>query len=426
MIGGVAARRRGQAGLTLIELLVAMVVSMTIMGALGGALILLMRTPPETVAQLTSSASAFQTGSTFADDIQSAGPETGELAVTRNTPGCGGDDKSVVRAVTRNGPDVQVRSYSIGAGGDTLERRVCTGPDQDQALQSAAQVGTVVRDLDPTKRPPVTCRASAVASPAPLTPEGDYQCRLVSMTVTTATNLVFTVDGRRNTVETPLESGAPTKPQCTLVVSADTYVVEAGSERSNIYGRDAEFVVQSGGNSKKAFLKIDLLSPCLGTGEPRFLPGGKDLQSADLSVTLTGKGAGISGNDSFRLTMLPKWFIWNEYRLTSNTMDVCGRQPPALPDPPPPLLSLPCPNGDADSFRDFRVGSDAPPVDVDIPVLGAVQRWYDGTAVNNGWLIDREHTGNEGGSIQKGGWRFASKERKEDVPKLVVTWDPKS
>ena len=59
-------------------------------------------------------------------------------------------------------------------------------------------------------------------------------------------------------------------------------------------------------------------------------------------------------------------------------------------------------------------------------VLGAVQRWYDGTAVNNGWLIDREHTGNEGGSIQKGGWRFASKERKEDVPKLVVTWDPKS
>ena len=46
--------------------------------------------------------------------------------------------------------------------------------------------------------------------------------------------------------------------------------------------------------------------------------------------------------------------------------------------------------------------------------------------MNNGWLIDREHTGNEGGSIQKGGWRFASKERKEDVPKLVVTWDPKS
>jgi hypothetical protein len=403
-----------------------MVVSMTIMGALGGALILLMRTPPETVAQLTSSASAFQTGSTFADDIQSAGPETGELAVTRNTPGCGGDDKSVVRAVTRNGPDVQVRSYSIGAGGGhagaSCLHRARPGPGPSECRS----VGTVVRDLDPTKPAAGHLPGVGRCQPGALTPEGDYQCRLVSMTVTTATNLVFTVDGRRNTVETPLESGAPTKPQCTLVVSADTYVVEAGSERSNIYGRDAEFVVQSGGNSKKAFLKIDLLSPCLGTGEPRFLPGGKDLQSADLSVTLTGKGAGISGNDSFRLTMLPKWFIWNEYRLTSNTMDVCGRQPPALPDPPPPLLSLPCPNGDADSFRDFRVGSDAPPVDVDIPVLGAVQRWYDGTAVNNGWLIDREHTGNEGGSIQKGGWRFASKERKEDVPKLVVTWDPKS
>ena len=102
-------------------------------------------------------------------------------------------------------------------------------------------------------------------------------------------------------------------------------------DRSYNYGRDAEFVVQSGGNSKKAFLKIDLLSPCLGTDEPRFLPGGKDLQSAELSVTLTGKGEGISGNDSFRLTMLPKWFIWNEYRLTRNAMDAVSYTHLTLP-----------------------------------------------------------------------------------------------
>ena len=63
MFRGVCKRRKAQSGLTLIELLVAMVVTTTIMGALGGVLVLLLRTPPETVANLTSSASAFQTGS---------------------------------------------------------------------------------------------------------------------------------------------------------------------------------------------------------------------------------------------------------------------------------------------------------------------------------------------------------------------------
>ena len=437
MIGrGVFQRRRSQSGLTLIELLVAMVVTTTIMGALGGVLVLLLRTPPETVANLTSSASAFQTGSMFADDIQSAGPETGGLAVTRGTPGCGGGT-SLVRAVSREGGDVQVRSYSLGPRGETLERRVCTGSDQADALGQDPSVGTVVRDLDPSKPPPkVTCRASAVSGEAPMTPDGDYQCRLVSMTVTTATNLVFTVEGRRNTVQTPLESGAPPKPQCTLKVSADTYISRqndgGGDGRLKTFGPDVEFVVQ-GERKKTGFLRIDLLSPCQGKGEPRVLPGGKRITSAELSLWLTYALDTKTSDYSYRLTTLPPAFRWSEYTLRGNGVDDTCTSMPTMPNgtPEDPLLplasSLPCSNNsNGDWFGTFSIGPDGlgdlgnDPANVKVSVLGTVQRWYKGTLPNNGWAIDRDV--NDNGTLQKGGWRFGSKERNTYGPQLVLKW----
>ncbi|WP_020378856.1 prepilin-type N-terminal cleavage/methylation domain-containing protein [Candidatus Microthrix parvicella] len=432
IVRGVYKRRRGQSGLTLIELLVAMAVTTIIFGGLGGALIILMRTPPETVANLTSSASAFQTGSMFADDIQSAGPETGELAVTRGTPGCGGGP-SLVRAVSREGGDVQVRSYSVSTNKDTLERRVCTGSDQADALAQNPSVGTVVRDLDPGVEPEVNCRASAVANTAPTTPDGDYQCRLVSMTVTTAANLKFTVEGRRNTVQTPLESGAPPKQQCTLNASADTYISTQPRKRDDpkYYGTDVEFVVQGSGK-KTGFMRIDLLSPCRGEDEPRLLPGGKSITSAELSLNLTDSHDKPSTPSSFRLTTVPPAFRWSEYTLDENGVDGCTQMsamPDMKPDDPPlPLATnLPCgSNSNADWFGTFSIGPGGlsglgnNPVNVKVSVLGTVQRWYTGTMPNNGWALDRDV--DEGGDRRVGGWRFGSKERNSLGPQLVVKW----
>ena len=430
MFRGVCKRRKAQSGLTLIELLVAMVVTTTIMGALGGVLVLLLRTPPETVANLTSSASAFQTGSVFADDIQSAGPETGELAVTRGTPGCGGGT-SLVRAVSREGGDVQVRSYSVGTNKDTLERRACTGSDQADALAQDPSIDTVVRDLDPSIEPKVTCRASTVSGEAPLTPDGDYQCRLVSMTVTTATNLVFTVEGRRNTVQTPLESGAPPKPQCTLNASADTYASTQEDGPGKNFGTDVEWVVQGVGK-KTGFLRIDLLSPCQGEGEPRVLPGGKRITSAELSLWLTYALDTKTSDYSYRLTTVPPAFRWSEYTLRGNGIDLCTSMPDMpVVRPEDPLLplasSLPCSNNsNGDWFGTFSIGPDGlgdlgnDPANVKVSVLGTVQRWYKGTLPNNGWAIDRDV--NDNGALQKGGWRFGSKERNTYGPQLVLKW----
>ncbi len=416
--------------MTLIELLVAMVVSSTVLAALGGALMILLRTPPETVNQLTSSGSAFQTGSTFADDIESAGPESGQLAVTRNTPGCGTGPPSVVRVVSSEGGDTQVRSYSVGVAGTTLERRVCSGATQADALLANASASTVVNDLDPTKAPVVNCRASAVASPAPVTTEGDAECRLVSMTVTTSTNLVFTVEGRRNTVQTPLKSTAPTKQQCTLGGLrgiADTYVSQGGSERYWNYGDDTEFVVQHGNNGlrKNAYLKANLLTGCTGTNEPRFMPGGEQLDSATLSLPLQqpDPAANASTDDHFRLVTLPDWYAWNEDTLTYDDLAHCSVKPTPQNQNP---FSFPCetdPASDASKFNTFQIGVGTYPRQIDVDVLIAVRGWYDGSVPNRGWSLDRGFNNPvDGNNIQYGGWRFGSKDNTNAQPKLIVTW----
>ena len=60
------------------------------------------------------------------------------------------------------------------------------------------------------------------------------------------------------------------------------------------------------------------------------------------------------------------------------------------------------------------------PANVKVSVLGTVQRWYKGTLPNNGWAIDRDV--NDNGTLQKGGWRFGSKERNTYGPQLVLKW----
>ena len=195
-----------------------------------------------------------------------------------------------------------------------------------------------------------------------MTPDGDYQCRLVSMTVTTATNLVFTVEGRRNTVQTPLESGAPPKPQCTLNASADTYASTQEDGPGKNFGTDVEWVVQGVGK-KTGFLRIDLLSPCQGEGEPRVLPGGKRITSAELSLWLTYALDTKTSDYSYRLTTVPPAFRWSEYTLRGNGIDLCTSMPDMpVVRPEDPLLplasSLPCSNNsNGDWFGTFSINA---------------------------------------------------------------------
>lgn len=424
-------RRRAQTGMTLIELLVAMSVSSIVLAALGGALMILLRTPPETVANLTSSGSAFQTGSVFADDVESAGPESGQLAVRRNTRGCGNDPQSLLRVSTRAGGNIQVRSYSLASSDTKLERRVCSGATEADALnQVDPSVGTVVQDLDPAKPPVVTCRASAVATPAPATEVGDEQCRLVSMTVTTSTNLIFTVEGRRNTVQTPLVSPPAKQHKCTLPASVDTYVDNFPGHAFRTDGGNDHINIQhkTGGVRLNGYLRVDLLVGCIGDNEPANLPGNETLTKATLSLRLLEEDtAGRLQNDRFRLVTLPKWHEWDEDTLNYDALEVCGLTPTAsLPNP----LSIPCeyaqgsrPAADPSLFTPFSVGV-GPQRTINIPVLPTVQNWYDGPDANQGWSLDRGWD-NRVDKNEDGGWKFGTREHNGEInqPRLTIEWE---
>lgn len=425
-----------QRGFTLIEVLVAMTLTGLILAAVSATLILVLRTPPKTVEHLGSSDSAFRTGSTFADDVASATPETGQLTVARGAPGCGGDTNSVLRILTTAGDEVEVRSYSVVDDRRRLERRICRGADKDAALAApVTSARTVVTNLVDDIRPSVTCQATASAAPAPDPPAGDVQCRLVSMTVTTTGNLVFTVDGRRETVQSPLNSPVATETSCTLGIGSDTYV--DSWHKGGAPGEEKTFSVQAktGGVRLNSYIKFDLLTSCLGGNEPAYLPGGKQLTSAELRLTLVQKdqaNLGTNPNDAFRLVVLPGWYNWNEDLLKFNDLLGCGED--STPDNPNPL-SYPCEYvdgvqvGSPDMFYNFNLNVDpgpppSPGQSVNIEVLGAVQRWYDGTEVNQGWTLDRGYyRQNDRG--ENNAWKFASRENANESirPKLVLKWD---
>lgn len=428
---------RTDGGFTLVELLVAMVISSILLGVLCSALILLLRQPPETIEHLSASDSAFRTSSLFGDDIASATAGPNELAITRNAAGCGGDTNSVLRVLTKTETAVEIRSYSISDNGRALERRTCHGTTEAAALTAPVDLTrSVVTNLDPGSRPAVACRTSATAAPAPETAEGDAQCRLVTMTVKTHGSLTFAVDGRRETVQTPLTPPPPPRRTCTLIPAGDTNINT--DNRSATAGDQHVIRVQAkqSFSRKNAYIRFDLLGGCQGEKEPGSLPGAKTVKSATLTLTVLrkdGANIGPNGNTKFRLVTLPDWYTWHEDTLTYNDLKSCLVKP-TVQEPNP--LAFPCEfpgpgeqdpgtngSGDPDFFYNFRLDPSVPIYGtVDIPVTRAVQRWYDGRAINRGWSLDRGYyfQNDSDGT----GWAFASREYPlpEFRPKLTIEW----
>lgn len=404
-------RREDQRGVTLIELLIGMAISGIIVTAAAGLFIQTSQTSATTRARLAGSASALQTNARFVDDIRSATPIGPALAVARGQQGCGGDSASLLRVLVQSGDDVEVRSYSLAAGGGVLQRRVCSGADLTAALAASGEVSEVASELaGGAGAPTVTCRANPGASPAPLTPAGDEQCRIVTLDVKTTSGYAFQLKGHRDSNQTPVVSNTNSK-RCTLVSSADTWI--SSYDPNTNYGREwhmSAFRRKSGSSGYvTSFLMVDLLGPCTGPGEPAFLPGGKRILSADLQLWLIRNGSpdccGYESEHGLRVLGDP----WDEATVTWNSR--------------PNVRS-------GSNTQIFQTGR---PFTVQKPftftVLDEVNRWYKGPSAggwpNYGWQLDRGDTPAADDTGGDNGFWWGARES-SDVrhwPKLTVTWE---
>src|SRR5271165_3208129 len=81
-------RDRSESGFTMVELLVATVVSSIIIGAIAGILIVTLRTYPQSAAKLTVSDNAQLLSSWLVPDVQSAGGSAGDIQTSPSVSGC--------------------------------------------------------------------------------------------------------------------------------------------------------------------------------------------------------------------------------------------------------------------------------------------------------------------------------------------------
>ncbi|MEI2637758.1 MAG: DNRLRE domain-containing protein [Microthrixaceae bacterium] len=298
--------------------------------------------------------------------------------------------------------NVEVRSYSITQTGTVLERRTCSGTDLPTALAATPRVNEVTTDLDGgAGAVQVACRANANAALAPATPAGDEQCRIVTLTVKTRTGFEFELEGHRDMTQSPAAS-VPNVKKCTLLPGADTWVSTYSA--GNNYGRDwRNFTVRRSGygdwnGEKLAYFMVDLLGACTGPGEPPFLPGGKQIMSAEFQIFLIGS-AHVSNLEEHSLTALGD--PWDEGLLT------------AQPELRPGVKS-----GAISRFFDAWPSNKA----YTFQVLDEVNHWYDGSWPNYGWVLARGE-GNDGHGTDAGFW-WGGRESSDSRhwPKLTLTW----
>ncbi|MEI2637755.1 MAG: prepilin-type N-terminal cleavage/methylation domain-containing protein [Microthrixaceae bacterium] len=158
---GTTRRQLNQSGFSMVELLAALAIAVVIMGVSLMALTVTRRADSKGSENLTSSNSAFLTGSRFADDVASVGPVNGiSQLVDSGQSGCG-DSTSAVRLIgpAVSGTGVQVRSYHVvtDADGTTLTRRTCAGANLTAAVTSTPQSNVDSRER-PLQRRFAGCR----------------------------------------------------------------------------------------------------------------------------------------------------------------------------------------------------------------------------------------------------------------------------
>jgi len=400
-------RGRRQGGFTVVELLVAIAVTGLVIGSAGVALNLTSRQNAESAESLSSSNGAFQTGTRFADDVASVTPVSGVTdLIAAGVPGCGGTT-AVLRLVGSNaGGEVQVRSYdrSTAASRTELVRRECTGGDLAAALAAAGAATTVVSNLDPAaSSTAVDCDGGTVG----------VSCRVLTMTVSTASGRVFAVRGsvaaalNPTPTTAPQLSVAPVVGTCTIPASATAWGTTgwgAGGSSSTNYNPDQLLYTYNDGNQRRSFLKFDLTQSCVGASDSwPTLPGGRNITGATLYLAYMGKVGCCFSYDGHIIEALNDTSTWSEATLTGSNMPGGVR------------------SGASATFSVSNQGTLS--AFTGPAIVDAVKGWYaPGGWVNNGWRLSRSGAGDTTGKSNT----FASRFNADTAvrPKLVITWGP--
>lgn len=412
MTGRLRSTPHHQGGLTLVELLVAMVLTGILFSVVGNVLVMASRVGTKTQAGMESSTSAFRSSSRFADDVTAAGPiGDGTAVIGRGQTGCGGTT-SVVRFIGPGaGSAVTVRSYTrVSAGGaTTLVRRKCSGSTLSAALSATPATETVVPDLAPaTTSTVVTCDGDG-----PTPPYDDQRCAVVSLSVTTTTGYRFTLSGALRSTLSPTATTAvtpvraPVTGTCTLEAAATAWGATGGyAGGSGGHNGDATLYTYNDTNQRTSFIRFDLTAPCTGAGDswPK-LPGGRTLTSVKLYLAYLGKTSDSCGifpgisYDGQVLETLNDASGWTEASLTGANM----------------------PSGTRNSYSFNVASSGSATMHVNAAITDAVRQWYTvGGWKNNGFRLRRNSVGDTCGKSNKFGSRFQANASLR--PKLVITW----
>ena len=413
---------RHQAGFTLVEVMIALVVGALILAAAATAMITMLRSNAQSERGLASSNSAFATGSRFGDDVASVGPVAGATdLVSTGTTGCGGST-ALLRLVGPGTTGVRVWSYHRVTTADDTEliRRTCEGATLGAATAATPTALPVVLDLNPASGSiTVGCDGGAVSS----------ACQVVEMSVQTRSNRSFTVRGAiasslaptPTTAPTPVI--APTVGTCTLDATATAWVGTgsyAGDANTN-HGSEAELYTynQAGPTQRRSYLKFDLTGPCRAGSDWPTLPGGRKVTGATLKLHYVGRSNSLCIVRGFSYTEqslkpLAETSTWSQSTVTG------ANGPTATRSGYDAIFDAPGAN------PEFTWGTTASAGTVSLSpsaILDTVRGWYAaGGWTNNGWLLSR----NTGGDTCGVSVTFASMNAPDvnQRPQLVVTWGP--
>lgn len=453
----------GQGGFTLLEALLAVAVSSIVAGTALTAFITTMRVSVATSASLTSSDSAFLSGSQFANDVSSVGPVPGSPdLVATGQPGCGGAESVLrligpapvgmapatrlslgasdarreataapsadaaaaagglgakeaaldgERAAAATGARLRVVSYELDDQGSQqlLRRYVCDGTDLTSALRADKHyAGTVVSDVAPYRGAVrVNCDGGEVRA----------ICHVVEMEVRTLTERVISLRGTIPAVLQPTPTTTPAPPvappsgSCTIPASATTWGGTGGYAGSGDgHNGDPLMYTYDDTNQRNSYLRFDLTQPCAGAADtwPR-LPGGRKLTSVTLKLAYMGKSGnrcwifpGVSRDEQI-LRPLNAASSWTEAGLRGSNMPtgVTGQN----------------------DYK-FNVANAGSVTNHTGPgIVETVKQWYTaGGWTNNGWILRRDGAGDTCGNANKFASRFESNTALR--PSLVITWGP--
>ena len=362
---------------------------------------------------ISSSNSAFRTGTRFADDVGSVSPVAGVSdLVAVGVPGCGGSTAELRLVGSDAAGQVQVRSYHRVVDGTRMElvRRSCSGPTLAAAQAASTSNRTVVTDLDPgTNGVEVSCDGGPVGT----------TCRVVSMQVLTADGARFTVRGTIGSVLQPTPTTIPTPVRapesgtCTIMASATTWGATGGAAGSSTatHAGDPLMSTYDDTNQRRSFMKFDLTQPCVDVDAVwPTLPGGRNLTNVVLQLAWMGDSSnpcGVFGinYDAQRIEPLADAAVWDEAALDGDNMPSGSL-----------IRSGFTYDFDADSQNTLVSHSDA-------ALFDAVEHWYEANDwVNNGWRLSRRGAGDTCGRANL----FASRHNGDPAlrPRLVISWGP--